>query len=248
MKSEQQRKMSSWAKKKGIKVLLRSELRTLEEEGRRTRGNMMEGGFGVCVLLKLNGQWLVMKTFKRNQYTSMMRELRGLVRAKGPGVQELYAICPQRNVMLSKYAGDSLFSVIERGLSKNKATHIMGCVLRTTDRVLTEANICHNDLKPSNICVADIKSVEPKVTLIDYGLASTVGKLTYWQGMYPYQKEWVATELTKRGVCSEKSEVYSLGYVGRRINGNIRSLLPPGFRGWMIRSQSHDPESRPSVR
>lgn len=242
MKSGQKRMMATWAKKRGIKVFGKQEFAHWMKNSEKR--NTLHGGFSECTVVEKDGELLVLKSFRGNFYRGIMKELRGLVRAAGPGVQELYAVCPDEHVIVSKYAGDTMSSFIRQGLSRYESAYILEKVLKTTHRILTNADLCHNDLKPSNICVADIKHKEPTVTIIDFGLSCRVGSRLGYIGQFV--NEWMAPELMWGARCSHATDIYSLGYVGKRLSTNSR-VFSPCVRRWIVNCRNCNPNTRPHL-
>ena len=127
----------------------------------------------------------------------------------------------------------------------------------------------HFDVKPSNLLVEEHRDREPRVKVVDLGLAGPIGagRTSHARGSVGY----VAPELIRGGVADERADLYSLGavlyeaIVGRppfagpgpaavlRAHLETRPAFPdtaedlPGpLRDLVLRMLSKDPTMRPS--
>jgi hypothetical protein len=105
-----------------------------------------------------------------------------------------------------------------------------------------EAGVLHLDLKPENILVQEGGSAEPRVTVVDFGIAQAVGggpeEVSLGTGGYraPEQLE---------GRANVGSDVYALA----RIAGELFPGAPGGVRREIEKGLALDPAARPeSVR
>ncbi|XP_071524405.1 fibroblast growth factor receptor-like [Panulirus ornatus] len=195
------------------------------------------GGQGSCICLKDNHEWFVLKTVHRPcVYENFMTEVNGLVRNRGPGVQNLCGVCPRLGVIVSRYAGKTLEEYVrQRRLTKLQLAYVLEAVMKTCKAMLDRGQ-CHNDIKMNNVCVKRVNSREPKVTLIDFGKAGPVGERPYipigpwWHLLLP----WLAPELLCVGTSSHASEVYSLGYLAQGLFKE--ASCPKELRRWISRS------------
>ncbi|XP_071524407.1 serine/threonine-protein kinase svkA-like [Panulirus ornatus] len=121
---------------------------------------------------------LVLKMFRqRRVFSNFQREVKALATNQAPGVQKLYGICLDECIIISEYAGKTLFSYLRRGrVTTRKSALILERLMRTAKGVLNKG-YCHNDIKETNICVKYMSHRKTEVTLIDFGISSNIGNV-----------------------------------------------------------------------
>ncbi|KAK8749105.1 hypothetical protein OTU49_015677 [Cherax quadricarinatus] len=121
-------------------------------------------------------------------------------------------------------------------------------------RALSEVHdkgVIHNDLKFNNITVQyEDNNIWPIVSIIDYGLAwfddmQYPSQLKVCQNDFP----WMAPELFAEGggICSTKSDMYSLGIIVDNILVNCLKGSYPDLNTIVRQALADDPVSRPTL-
>jgi eukaryotic-like serine/threonine-protein kinase len=83
---------------------------------------------------------------------------------------------------------------------------ILRSSLKTLSMMHDEGRVCHRDLKPDNIFVAD----DLNITIIDFNVAKVIDEpITGSTGL----KHWSAPEMRRNLSYDEKCDVFSLGLV-----------------------------------
>lgn len=208
------------------------------------------GAYGDAFLVRhpdVPSKRLVVKHFRGHQI-ELVRELEALLRVQDvSGVQRLVGVCLDTNEIITEYAGNTLLQeVLLWGLSMKDKLWVTYQVLAIVDR-LHKKGLCHNDLKPNNICVCRTPSGPYKVTLIDFGLVRTTCSVVLLRAAdrpnerYP----WMSPEVAGRGPCSPASDVYSLGVL---IFGLFdHRFIPFKIRRWGTLAMSQQARDRPSL-
>jgi Ran GTPase-activating protein (RanGAP) involved in mRNA processing and transport len=128
--------------------------------------------------------------------------------------------------MVMEYAaGGSLQSILssaeqKRKLAPSSRLYVAEALVAALE-YLHVNNVFHRDVKPGNMCFWDDWENNPKMFLIDFGIASRVAEsmsglaLTSCPGTIPYMAEEYLRRLHLRRLCqfSEKCEVFSVGAV-----------------------------------
>ncbi|UBZ25611.1 serine-threonine protein kinase [Carcinus maenas nudivirus] len=172
-----------------------------------------KGGYGSCVVA-FNGntnQWCVIKTFScGNDLQEMITEAVMITKLKQNfGIQELVGIYVTECQMVTKYAGKTLFDVLNKQMVSTDTKYTIAYKLSNIIYKNIKKGFLHNDIKETNICLTS--SYKPR--LIDFGLATKINSLCRFVNDKDDPKNYpnIAPELcTKYSRCTEASEVYSL--------------------------------------
>ncbi|XP_071524423.1 probable serine/threonine-protein kinase DDB_G0281745 [Panulirus ornatus] len=241
------RQMKVWAEKEGIRIVTERVLKTFHRMGESSF--IGAGSYGKCTQLTVKSLHLVLKQFgNKNAVHMMKQELRGLKKSQGPGVQKLFGFCPENGEIITKYAGKTLDKWVgKKVLTVKKSLYILYKVMNTVQRMI-ERKLCHNDIKLDNICVQKLDSEQPRVTLIDLGLATSLGEEVYEPVSRKKAKDmpWLAPEMTLGKQCTEASEVFSLGCLAKQLVSG-KTKYPPCLSKWIETTQRHDAKQRPSL-
>ncbi|MCX6589375.1 MAG: protein kinase [Acidobacteria bacterium] len=176
----------------------------------------------------------------------LWREIQAIAQVSHPGVCGLV----DEGVWRERYpyvvqqfrAGESLRERLAAG--RLAAATALAIFRQLADVLQTchEAGVLHLDLKPENILVHEGGSAEPRVTVVDFGIAQAVGgvpeEVSLGTGGYraPEQLE---------GRAHVGSDVYALA----RIAGELFPAAPGGVRREIEKGLAMDPAERPeSVR
>ncbi|XP_042208418.1 serine/threonine-protein kinase dkf-1-like [Homarus americanus] len=224
-------------KREAVQIFPGSLIKELQED--KSCVSLGSGGYGTCNVVNRDGDRVVLKTFKSDtNFDDVYCELNGLIKNKGPGVQKLIGYCPSEKTLITRYGGDALAqygSDVEHKTVK-KSVAILEDVMTTISQML-KRRWCHNDIKAENICVKKIKTDEPQVTLIDFGLARKIRTEVYEdQGeKKDYLQPHLPRELLRGKSCSKASEVYSLGQLAIQVRPGETSYSK-NFDKWIIKS------------
>lgn len=242
MEKYQKIKIRAWAKLHGVKLVTGSELHRMRTSGKSKY--LGAGAQGYCSRLRAaDGQEFALKVFDQtNDHGEILHEARRLHTNKGPGVQSLYGLCPESNVMISQYAGKTVSHCLrKKRLTKPQKVCVLERVMKTIGTMLKRKQ-CHNDIKENNICVKCLGRREPEVTLIDFGLSERVGSQLYdFSTCFGDDYSWIAPELFTGGRCSEQTEVYSLGNLANKL---LAKDCPEGLQEWVRRSRCYESHQR----
>ncbi|XP_047498485.1 NUAK family SNF1-like kinase 2 [Penaeus chinensis] len=159
------------------------------------------------------------------------------------GFQRLVGLCPKKLSLVTKYAGRPMnYYASSSRLQPEHKLSVMTQICKILS-TLHQNGFVHNDIKLQNVCLSLAES-GPKVTLIDYGITMAIGKypkLTIqWNDTLPYAPE-ICSGLTS-GVCSEKSDAYSIGQLLHKFYGS--KPIPSLLSSWYEKSQSTNPSER----
>ena len=156
--------VSSLCRRQGIKILSADEYKSLKKNNKMKF--LGQGGQGQCWRLRGMGKDWVVKESKDD----LEHEIRHLDKVKGlPGVQKIVAFCPDKNVLITKYAGRCILEFLMKNpkCAISLLRQLTGIIL-----CMTSNGVYHNDIKRDNVCVRQ-DGTDLRVTLIDFGLAST---------------------------------------------------------------------------
>ncbi|XP_071527789.1 uncharacterized protein [Panulirus ornatus] len=231
---------------RGVRLIKGNTLRVMRRCGRIKR--LGAGAYGSCSWINVFGADIVVKTFLKGTETNTIhQELNGLQANQGPGRQKMYGFCPETGEVVSKYSGISLEKALKEDLlTPEKAAYVLLKVIKITQAVF-KRNYCHNDIRPANICLKHIEREKPDVTLIDFGLATSLGEEVYVDLGVERDGEflWLAPEMKRGGKCSEGSEVYSIAQLATELLKVWATT--DHFRNWLTRCLSNVAGERPSL-
>ncbi|KAK4290904.1 hypothetical protein Pmani_036232 [Petrolisthes manimaculis] len=155
------------------------------------------------IQLSLKAGVLVMSKVDFDRWKSRCPSIQSLVKTF-PGLQELVRICPDRNIIVSEYAGETLKQSVYGLIQKNKLsqlwTYDVAIQLTEAMQSMNSCGFLHNDLKPNNICVNTSSRKRPHVTIIDFGICTPLNGPPLLSR--PMNKErrarnyWLAPEVT----------------------------------------------------
>lgn len=238
-----QDRLKDWCKKNEVRLIKAKTLETLRKCGDTEA--LGRGAYGSCTKTDAFDVKVAVKKFSKDiPVNCIIQELTGLKTNQGPGVQEIVGFCPETCELVSAFSGISLEECIQQELvTPQKAACILHQVMLIVRNML-KRNQCHNDIKPGNICVKGISTQYPKVTLIDFGLATSLGEYIYEDAgeEEDYRFQWLAPEMRRGGKCSEASEVYSISHLARRLApAETYSTI---VEEWLDKGTSHLPKDR----
>lgn len=105
-------------------------------------------------------------------------EIKYLCKVKGlDNFQELVIACPEKNILVSIYAGRDLHEAMQWVVKmpyKQMWIYEVATQLLEGVKELVARGIAHNDLKRNNICVATSKDGTPHLTIIDFGMCTDI--------------------------------------------------------------------------
>lgn len=117
---------------------------------------------------------LVVRNFLNQDETEaareFLKEVEYLCLLKGvTGFQQLKAVCPELNIHISLYAGESMEEVVREKMLLTPAwVYEVSTQLLRAQLELLSRNIVHNNIRQSTICIAQDGFFPPVATFIDF--------------------------------------------------------------------------------
>lgn len=204
------------------------------------------GAQGSCSLLKGKDKSYVVKNYSNSDLTTLATEVRFLSKFKDVnGVQQLVGVCVENRSLLTKFAGHSIDT-------QKINQHSLMTILKQLAKIVDEINsldIHHNDLKCANVCVQRT-AAGPKVTVIDFGLATTASSPLLDEPMGPREAQkypWVAPEVLAGESSSSASDTFSVAFVARTLFNEAKLTMPSRLDSWVNDALSPNPVVRPTL-
>lgn len=195
----------------------------------------------------LNADKDVVLKFSRdyNTFVSSINEAKSMMTLKDiKGVQQLVGVCPERFVLVTKYAGYTIRKWI------GKKSPLLPLQLVEVAISIAEifakihlSGVVHNDIKSDNLCLL-FTTKGLKATLIDFGMAKNNGIKIELEGEWD-PEQCNPPEFFKElgGECSPLSDVYSIGGLMDSIYKRA-GLDNSELSEWIRKSQSQEASER----
>src|SRR5881409_2171183 len=141
-----------------------------------------------------------------------MREARTAARLDHPCAIRVFDVCEddeQPFIVMERLVGRTLSDLIKKEgpIAPARAAEIGLCLLDALEAAHA-AGIVHRDVKPGNVIVGD----EGRVTLTDFGIASTAGDPSITStGLLLGSPAYIAPERARGGTPEPPSDLWSLG-------------------------------------
>ncbi|XP_050728032.1 serine/threonine-protein kinase PkaB-like [Eriocheir sinensis] len=148
--------------------------------------------------------------------------------------------------MLTTFCGQNTFCDLHN-LAQSDTDRLAAFVALARDvQQLHACGYTHNDIKPDNVVVRQDAKGRLQVSLIDYGLAKRFGTGLRIARTHTHRTPWMAPELLRGAPCSPPVDVFSLGYVLRRVLATCHTQYP-GLEVLADRAMRANPAQRPSA-
>ncbi|XP_050719958.1 serine/threonine-protein kinase PkaB-like isoform X3 [Eriocheir sinensis] len=226
-------------------VLTRERINTLVAEHKQVLGR---GASCTVYLVEVGGALCCLKVAREQRLAAMFRrEFDILLDLDGAaGAPKALGTSFGFPAMLTTFRGQNTFCDLHN-LAPRDTDKLAAFVALARDvRQLHARGYAHNDIKPDNVVVRQGADGRLQVSLIDYGLAKTFGTGLRIARTHTHPTPWMAPELRRGAPCSPPVDVFSLGYVLRRILGTCHTRYP-GLEVLADSAMAADPAQRPSV-
>ncbi|XP_050719973.1 serine/threonine-protein kinase PkaB-like isoform X16 [Eriocheir sinensis] len=226
-------------------VLTRERINTLVAEHKQVLGR---GASCTVYLVEVGGALCCLKVAREQRLAAMFRrEFDILLDLDGAaGAPKALGTSFGFPAMLTTFRGQNTFCDLHN-LAPRDGDKLAAFVALARDvRQLHARGYAHNDIKPDNVVVRQGADGRLQVSLIDYGLAKTFGTGLRIARTHTHRTPWMAPELRRGAPCSPPVDVFSLGYVLRRILATCHTRYP-GLEVLADSAMAADPAQRPSV-
>lgn len=210
------------------------------------------GCFGVCTLAKYGARTVVLK--KQDDYVASKNEARMIAKLSHPNVVCLIGVMERQNrldIVTSFYSvnGDrtNLCDIPAQTTTINW-TNLLSGLCSGIRYLHNKVKVLHNDIKSNNVVLDGCNLFEAEAVLLDFGKATDQNSPKIYKKPADTRKfRHLAPELGQvNGKQSNKSDVYSLGYMIRSLNykhQNFPSMFVNIYRSCLRTS----PSPRPSA-
>ncbi|XP_050724608.1 uncharacterized protein LOC127002570 [Eriocheir sinensis] len=212
-------------------VLTSERIDTLVAEHKQVLGR---GASCTVYLVEVGGALCCLKVAREQRLAGMFRrEFDILLDLDGAaGAPKVLGTSFGFPAMLTTFRGQNTFCDLQN-LAPRDTDKLAAFVALARDvRQLHARGYAHTDIKPDNVVLHQGADSLLQVSLIDYGLAKTFGTGLRNALTHTHCTPWIAPEL-RRAPCSPPVDVFSLGYVLKRVLADS--------------AMAADPEERPSV-
>ncbi|MPC80572.1 Dual specificity testis-specific protein kinase 2 [Portunus trituberculatus] len=212
------------------------------------------GSYGWCCRTRVpgTGQEVVVKTFCRDALEDLFTEVSVLQSLQVVGVQRLVGVCVETCQMVTCCAGQIAKDFLASPLTRFKDAVSVCLQVARTLRKIHLRGVAHNDIKANNVCVK-LSDQGPIATIIDFGLARTIGSPSVYHPAPACKHPWAAPELLQEDAlpCSRESDVYSLAYlIGHTVELRCCSQRCPALHALcqLLRDALEpEPSARPTL-
>nr|XP_053630019.1 probable serine/threonine-protein kinase gdt4 [Cherax quadricarinatus] len=180
------------------------------------------GSYGDVALVSWNGTPAALKRAKSSlDYEALEDEKKILSALKGKGgAPRLLRSFTDPPAIVMEFKGDKSLSDVQNNRSDAlDIIYKIGCRLQE----IHEAHFVHNDLKENNIMIEGLNS-DPKISIIDYGLACRPGIKIGMTGE-PSEYPWYAPEVFKDLPSTYATDVFSFGVLIENLLNSQNKLL-----------------------
>jgi serine/threonine protein kinase len=144
------------------------------------------GSYGFAFkIMGVDGRWYVVKVFGKKEDAEHEWSALKLIMGKNPSLQEGIALQTERegdvkHIIVSEYQGDIVLSKVRDSIYHLNLQQIIWMFLELSKglKTLHELGILHCDIKPDNIILSCDSKNRHILTMIDFGIAETIGKKT----------------------------------------------------------------------
>lgn len=210
---EEESPMVRFFREQGLPLLREEQISQLTNYYRESIGR---GSYGWCCRTRVpgTGQEVVVKTFCRDVLEDLFDEASMLQSLQFTGVQRLVGVCVETGQMVTWCAGQVAKDFLASPLTRFKDAVSVCLQVARTLREIHLRGVVHNDIKGNNVCVQH-SDQGPMATIIDFGLARTIGSPSVYRHAPTCRYPWAAPELLQEDAlpCFEESDVYSLAYL-----------------------------------
>ncbi|XP_050706919.1 serine/threonine-protein kinase PkaB-like [Eriocheir sinensis] len=226
-------------------VLTKERIDTLVAEHKQVLG---QGASCTVYLVEVGGAQCCLKLARDQRLAAMFRrEFDILLDLDGAaGAPKALGTSFGFPALLTTFCGQNTFCNLHK-LAPRFPDRLAAFVALARDvRQLHARGYNHNDIKPDNVVVRQGPDGRLQVSLIDYGLAKKFGSELGIARTNNHRTPWMAPELRRGAPCSPPVDVFSLGYVLRRILDTCHTCLPD-LEVLADSAMAADPAQRPSV-
>ncbi|KAK8373556.1 hypothetical protein O3P69_016123 [Scylla paramamosain] len=185
------------------------------------------GSYGWCCRTRVpgTGQEVVVKTFRQDALEDLFTEASVLQSLQVAGVQRLVGVCVETCQMVTCFAGQIAKDFLLSPVTQFKDAVSVCLQVARTLRKIHLRGVAHNDIKGNNVCFK-VSDQGPIATIIDFGLARTIGTRSVYPPAPACRYPWAAPELLQEDALPffEESDVYSLAYL--IVHGGVALLQP----------------------
>ena len=226
-------------------VLSKEGTNTLVGEHKQVLGR---GASCTVYLVEVGGAQCCLKLAKEQRLAAMFRkEFDILLELNGAaGAPKALGTSFGFPAMLTTFCGQHTFIDLPRLVGRD--TDRLAAFVELARRVqqLHARGYAHNDIKENNVVLRREEDGRLQVSLIDYGLAKPFGARLRLARAPTHPAPWMAPELRRGAPCSPPVDVFSLGYVLRRLLDRCHTRYP-GLEVLADSAMSPDPARRPSA-
>nr|XP_045587759.1 serine/threonine/tyrosine-protein kinase HT1-like [Procambarus clarkii] len=202
------------------------------------------GTYGLVVLIEFQGMEAALKVAKSAKATkSFTREAKILESLKGAGgAPLLLGVSTEPQALLTTYKGNCTLE----NLLKNPLYNLITVGLEVGRKIqeIHAMGIIHNDIKVNNVMIQGSPN-DPKVSIIDYGLACKDGDNMLMAGDPSVYKTY-APEFLRRQPSTQISDVFSYGRLMQELLQNFHTRYPP-LDYLFMRATHPNPVCRPTL-
>uniref|UniRef100_A0A0P4VPY9 Protein kinase domain-containing protein n=1 Tax=Scylla olivacea TaxID=85551 RepID=A0A0P4VPY9_SCYOL len=154
------------------------------------------GSYGWCCRTRVpgTGQEVVVKTFRQDALEDLFTEASVLQSLQVAGVQRLVGVCVETCQMVTCFAGQIAKDFLLSPVTQFKDAVSVCLQVARTLRKIHLRGVAHNDIKGNNVCVK-VSDQGPIATIIDFGLARTIGTRSVYPSAPACRYPWAAPEL-----------------------------------------------------
>ncbi|XP_050709896.1 serine/threonine-protein kinase PkaB-like [Eriocheir sinensis] len=226
-------------------VLTKERIDTLVSQHKQVLGR---GASCTVYLVEVGGAQCCLKVAREQRLAAMFRrEFDILLDLDGAaGAPKALGTSFGFPAMLTTFCGQNTFCDLHN-LADSDTDRLEAFVALARDvQQLHACGYTHNDIKPDNVVVHQDAKGRLKVSLIDYGLAKRFGTGLRIARTHTHRTPWMAPELLRGAPCSPPVDVFSLGYVLRRVLATCHTQYP-GLEVLADRAMRANPAQRPSA-
>ncbi|KAK7070781.1 hypothetical protein SK128_025496 [Halocaridina rubra] len=197
---------------------------------------------GISYIAEIEGKTCVVKQYDTKNNMLYAREIVNLQKLVGiKGSQEVLGIVPDYGLIVTVFCGQPMKEWINNTNMNiiHWYTVLYHLFMAVSD--LNGANIGHNDISLTNICI----DKDLRVTLTNFLISAEFGQRVFMFPLTKKEREKLphAPEVLKGGRCSKKSEVYSVGMVILSLHDSVglesARLLKWSYDAYQIRHDTN---------